>query len=605
MRRAIVGLAAAACFVGVIGGLTYLMSAALQKDGQDWRQGRLAFLKSTYDQIQADIAAGGSAVPSEQREAESVRQDMAATAKPMPAESVPSDIRALLSASHPPKKDHEAALIGPVGMERSLKITAEQAALAQPVSDRPVAHPSDVSIELRKIGVHRDSIILSATIANLRDRAIRLNRARSFVLVDPLNDVYHLNPPVENAEVEVPSHTELNGDLVFIGPIAPSVQHLTLSTNKGISAPDNPDDSEPALKAEIPVNDGSDSVDEQANDPGGVALRVGQILGGPDTCGVPLLATNGTERTIALSENINITLTDEHGASAQVEPPPENRQLIVPAGSRLGAELVFGCRQLDLASGLTLTTNQDDTATHHKADDSRPVLKVRVASDRKGNGSTVAGSRASIALIARSQFVASPTGVPAVLPPDDGSTATPQTAVALASAASETSREASLGRTAPEASSSSEQPEPPLATPDPSRTLPELETALHAEKTDRGLRVILPVDLLFGATDGALDPAADPPLWDLAGLIKAMEPREIVIGVHSDASTENAANLALSKKRAHAVVAWLVAHGLEHEPHFVERGYGSIGSIKPNINGGSDNTGAEQSHLIEVLLRRN
>jgi outer membrane protein OmpA-like peptidoglycan-associated protein len=81
----------------------------------------------------------------------------------------------------------------------------------------------------------------------------------------------------------------------------------------------------------------------------------------------------------------------------------------------------------------------------------------------------------------------------------------------------------------------------------------------------------------------------------------------IVINVHSDASGENAANLALSKKRAHAVVAWLVAHGPEHQPHFVKRGYGSTRPVAPKTNAdGSDNMeGPQQNRRIEILLRRN
>jgi outer membrane protein OmpA-like peptidoglycan-associated protein len=279
----------------------------------------------------------------------------------------------------------------------------------------------------------------------------------------------------------------------------------------------------------------------------------------------------------------------------------------VPPGARLEAELVFGCGQLDLTAGLTLTTNRDNAATMDKANDSRPRLKLKVASDLKGDGSTVPSSRASIALIARSQLAASPTAVAAAPPPDDGSAASPQTAVALTPAAPETSPEAPSGRNVPEASSSSEQPPAPPATPDPSRRLSELETALHAEKTDRGLRVILPADSLFASTDDVLEPAADPPLSSLAGLIRAMGPRVIVINVHSDVSGDNATSLALSKKRAHAVAAWLLAHGAEHEPHFIERGYGSTRSTKPKTNvDASENTeGPQQSRQIEVLLRRN
>ena len=156
-------------------------------------------------------------------------------------------------------------------------------------------------------------------------------------------------------------------------------------------------------------------------------------------------------------------------------------------------------------------------------------------------------------------------------------------------------------------SSTSLQPQAPPAALDPPRTLSQLETALHTEKTDRGLRVILPSDSLFASPDGALDLAADPPLWSLAGLIRAMEPLEIVINVHSDVSGENAVNLTLSKKRTHAVVAWLVAHGPERQPHFVERGHGSTRPVVPKTNAaGSDNMEGPQQHgRIEILLRRN
>jgi hypothetical protein len=56
MRRAIVGVAAAACVVGVVGSLAYVLTpATMRGNAQNWRQDRLAFLKSTYDRIQDDI----------------------------------------------------------------------------------------------------------------------------------------------------------------------------------------------------------------------------------------------------------------------------------------------------------------------------------------------------------------------------------------------------------------------------------------------------------------------------------------------------------------------------------------------------------------------
>ena len=96
-------------------------------------------------------------------------------------------------------------------------------------------------------------------------------------------------------------------------------------------------------------------------------------------------------------------MTDEHGVSAPVEPPPENRELVVPYGARIEAELVFDCRRLDLAGQLTLTTNRGTALTSEHAHGDRPVFTLQVATDRNGEGSPATGSHASVALIDRSQ----------------------------------------------------------------------------------------------------------------------------------------------------------------------------------------------------------
>lgn len=204
------------------------------------------------------------------------------------------------------------------------------------------------------------------------------------------------------------------------------------------------------------------------------------------------------------------------------------------------------------------------------------------------------------AAIARSVRTATP-------PTGEGSAATPPPAVAVGSEPS--SPEAPTEPVVREASSSSRPfKPPPLPAPDAPRTLPQLEAALHAEKTDRGLRVILPAETLFGAARDAVDPAADSTLSNLAALIEAMQPREIIVIGHIDSSIENDANPTLSKKRARAVTAWLAAHGSpEYQPHFVERGYARTRPVAPNGNaGGSDNTDERQERRwIEILLRRN
>ena len=147
--------------------------------------------------------------------------------------------------------------------------------------------------------------------------------------------------------------------------------------------------------------------------------------------------------------------------------------------------------------------------------------------------------------------------------------------------------------------------EPPQVRPQISPPQTKLEDTLHTEKTDRGLRIRVPADALFGTERDTLD-AADPSLSKALELIRAMQPREIIVLGHTDASKTRDADLALSKERARAVSNWLKAHGVDDQRDLIARGYGGSRPIAPNENAdGSDNpTGRAQNRRIEILLRR-
>lgn len=191
---------------------------------------------------------------------------------------------------------------------------------------------------------------------------------------------------------------------------------------------------------------------------------------------------------------------------------------------------------------------------------------------------------------------------PAALLAAGDSVAAPPAAVATGAIPAEASAESQSEPAIREANASNRTPMPPPAVPAAGHTLPELETALNAEKTDRGLRVILPASALFGTSRAALDPAADPLLASLAQLTAAVLPREIVV---IGPSGEDDAGLALSKERAHAVAAWLATHGSKPRPRFVERGGDGTRPGAPNNNAdGSESPEArEQNNRIQILLR--
>ena len=136
--------------------------------------------------------------------------------------------------------------------------------------------------------------------------------------------------------------------------------------------------------------------------------------------------------------------------------------------------------------------------------------------------------------------------------------------------------------------------------------IPQLEAALHATRTQRGLHIVLPSDPMFGSGPDIYAPTADPVLAKLAELIAATRPHEVVVAGHTDGIGSDTDNQALSERRAHAVAAWLAVHIAGHRPRFVEKGYGRTRPAAPNRTpDGSDNTaGRAQNRRIEITLRR-
>jgi hypothetical protein len=65
------------------------------------------------------------------------------------------------------------------------------------------AHPSGVAMTLSSITYRADSIIVVASISNLSDRAMSLNRGGSLVLVDDRGRSHPFVPPADNPEVQI------------------------------------------------------------------------------------------------------------------------------------------------------------------------------------------------------------------------------------------------------------------------------------------------------------------------------------------------------------------------------------------------------------------
>jgi outer membrane protein OmpA-like peptidoglycan-associated protein len=137
-------------------------------------------------------------------------------------------------------------------------------------------------------------------------------------------------------------------------------------------------------------------------------------------------------------------------------------------------------------------------------------------------------------------------------------------------------------------------------------TVAQLKSALHAQDSDGGILIVLPADLLFGATAEELSGNALPTLEKVAALIAQTRPKEVWVTGHTDGNGGDAENQKLSEVRAHAVAMWLAGRPARTQAIIVEKGYGRTRPVAPNHNAdGSDNPeGRAQNRRIEITLRR-
>jgi len=449
------------------------------------------------------------------------------------------------------------------------------------------------------------------------------------VLDDGIHGIYPLNPPSDNPELQLPARSRVGAQLVFIGPLNPAARRLTLSTNDGVGTTDNPFDDAPVLRVELPVAAAGETSGRQANHPDGAALRVRNVAANPTGFVVSLTATNGNEREIRLNQHDSLVLTDPHGAAAPAQPPADNRQLAVPPGARLDAELIFPRTGAGQAARLILSANDGAGGTADNPYDTTPVFKLALTVD--GGQSGVAGaSRATVVPIARSRLSApAPLGALAAAvgggaPPSPAAgrptPSTTGTGVIVSVAGPNLAGLTAPGRIAPmPAAPTPAAPAPAV----PTAAVPTVQPAainvplprpvLRIEESDRGRRILLPADALFGAVSGAsagapsekLESSADPVLQDAARLIAGSHAREVIVVGHTDGVGRDDDNQARSERRARAVAEWLRTHAGKPGPRFVEMGFGRTRPIAPNHNpDGSDNSeGRQQNRRIELYLR--
>jgi hypothetical protein len=137
-----------------------------------------------------------------------------------------------------------AAPTAPAGQDSGRTVRLEQ----------QQAHPSGVAMMLTGITYRADSVIVSASITNLSDRPVSLNRGGSLVLVDDKGRSHPFLPPADNPEVQVAARSRVNANFVFIGPLTGDTRSVQLSANGPSGSRSDRLTSTPSFMFRVPVS---------------------------------------------------------------------------------------------------------------------------------------------------------------------------------------------------------------------------------------------------------------------------------------------------------------------------------------------------------------
>jgi len=129
-------------------------------------------------------------------------------------------------------------------------------------------------------------------------------------------------------------------------------------------------------------------------------------------------------------------------------------------------------------------------------------------------------------------------------------------------------------------------------------------TDLHAKVVGQEIHIELPADVLFDFDKADIRPDAAAALAKAAVIVRAHPSGHVRVEGHTDSKGTHAYNLALSQRRAQAVVTWLREREGLRGAAFQAHGFAETRPVAPNAGpGGADNpAGRQRNRRVEIVV---
>jgi len=127
---------------------------------------------------------------------------------------------------------------------------------------------------------------------------------------------------------------------------------------------------------------------------------------------------------------------------------------------------------------------------------------------------------------------------------------------------------------------------------------------LNAKVVGREIHIELPADVLFDFDRAEIRPDAGTILSRVGEVVRAHPGAQVLVEGHTDSVGEADYNLALSERRAQAVVRWLETHEDLPRSGFSVKGFGETRPTAPNTkpDGADDPAGRQRNRRVELVV---